>query len=316
MTKRRLHRFLLCFLAVWLLTGSGKVWAAAKTPCLSKTRMNLLVNGSGTLMLENYSGTVKWKVSDRKILSVKRLGKNKVKVTAAKKGTAIVTATAGKKKYTCRVKAAGKIQKEYGYLALGNSLTYHPTCSFWWTECGMAASSPEKDYVHQVVSGLEKKYTSVKLKVFNLGAWEIMNQSRRSQLRSLDGVLKTNWDLITIHIGDNIRNTYGFERDFRELLQYVKKKNPKAKIIVIGNFWLSTQADKSSEQIKKRTASRLNLDYADLKEIADKKAYQRGMGAVMYDTKGKAHKVTHPGVAVHPNDKGMAYIAKQVLNLL
>lgn len=29
----------------------------------------------------------------------------------------------------------------YDYLAIGNSITVHSECNFWWNECGMAATT-------------------------------------------------------------------------------------------------------------------------------------------------------------------------------
>lgn len=40
-------------------------------------------------------------------------------------------------------------------LFIGNSITLHGKCNYWWGEWGMAASDKEKDYVHQLVKRLE-----------------------------------------------------------------------------------------------------------------------------------------------------------------
>ena len=45
----------------------------------------------------------------------------------------------------------------FNYLAIGNSLTLHGICEYWWNECGMAASSLEKDYVHQLNAAAGEK---------------------------------------------------------------------------------------------------------------------------------------------------------------
>lgn len=36
------------------------------------------------------------------------------------------------------------------------------------------------------------------------------------------------------------------------------------------------------------------------------------MNTIVYDENGNEHTVTHSGVALHPNDKGMTYIAEAV----
>lgn len=38
----------------------------------------------------------------------------------------------------------------YNYFAIGNSITIHGKCDYWWNVCGMAASTLENDYVHQL----------------------------------------------------------------------------------------------------------------------------------------------------------------------
>ena len=43
----------------------------------------------------------------------------------------------------------------YNYLALGNSITKHAVCDYWWSEMGMAASSESNDYFHLVSSQIK-----------------------------------------------------------------------------------------------------------------------------------------------------------------
>ncbi len=56
--------------------------------------------------------------------------------------------------------------------------------------------------------------------------------------------------------------------------------------------------------------------YVDLNEIKDSAEYQCGIGTAVYDEDGNEHIVAHSGVATHPNDKGMSYIAEAVFNKL
>lgn len=46
--------------------------------------------------------------------------------------------------------------KGYDYLAIGNSITLHSECDFWWNECGMAATNKDNDYVHIVSKELSE----------------------------------------------------------------------------------------------------------------------------------------------------------------
>ena len=40
------------------------------------------------------------------------------------------------------------------------------------------------------------------------------------------------------------------------------------------------------------------------------------MDTIVYDSEGREHIVKHDGVAVHPGDKGMKYIADSVISVI
>ena len=103
-----------------------------------------------------------------------------------------------------------------------------------------------------------------------------------------------------------------FETDYEELIQYIKVGAPNAQIIVIDDFWDS--GDKSL--MKKVASERENVDFVSLEEIKGKPKYQAGIGTVVYDKDGNEHTIEHDGVASHPGDKGMSYIAEVVENVI
>ncbi len=61
--------------------------------------MTLSVGKTAKLKVKNYKGTVKWSSNKKKTATVSKKGV----VTAKKKGTAVITAKAGKKKLKCKV---------------------------------------------------------------------------------------------------------------------------------------------------------------------------------------------------------------------
>ena len=73
--------------------------SAAKKIKLNKTKLTLKVGASYQLKLKNSKAKVKWKSSKKKIAAVSSKGK----VKAKKKGSAVITATAGGKKYKCKI---------------------------------------------------------------------------------------------------------------------------------------------------------------------------------------------------------------------
>lgn len=54
------------------------------------------------------------------------------------------------------------------------------------------------------------------------------------------------------------------------------------------------------------------MDFVSLNEIKETADYQAGLGTIVYDQNGNGHVIEHEGVAVHPGDKGMKYIAEAV----
>lgn len=97
------------FMAVLLLAAgnSSAVYAksnASKTVYITAKELSLTKGQSAALSVKNNRKTVKWVSSNKKVASVN--GKGKIK--ALKKGTAVVTAAVGKKKYKCSVTVSDK----------------------------------------------------------------------------------------------------------------------------------------------------------------------------------------------------------------
>ena len=196
----------------------------------------------------------------------------------------------------------------FNYLAIGNSLTLHGTCDYWWNECGMAASSLEKDYVHQLLTLLQEKKGDIIADTYNFAAWEVQSHDRSEHLALLDELLDERIDLITVQLGENARDIKEFGPDFKELIHYLKKKCPRAQIIVVGDFWNY----ENREELKKKAAEECKVAYADLDAIRGKEEYFAGMGTKVYDAEGNVHLIEHGGVASHPGDSAMKYIAQRI----
>lgn len=99
-----------------------------------------------------------------------------------------------------------------------------------------------------------------------------------------------------------------YEDDFNELITYLKKRSPKAKIIMIDDFW----ENKNRLNVKKRVALYNKVSFLDLSEILGKDEYMCGLNTVVMGNNGEKHIVNHKGVAMHPNDRAMQYIAKKI----
>ena len=103
--------FSILFLLILALTLLPCGMASAKTkkatkPRLSRTSMKIRVRGSKSLVVKNVTKKVKWKVSNKKLISIKTKGKLKQKaIIKAKKrtGKCYVIARVGKKKLKCKI---------------------------------------------------------------------------------------------------------------------------------------------------------------------------------------------------------------------
>ena len=99
---------LLTMLVLCLAIASAmpaKVYAAKrKKPALSVKKERIQTGRSFFLKVRRASGKrVSWSVSDANILTVKKTGKYKCRVTGISTGTATVTAKIGRRKLTCKV---------------------------------------------------------------------------------------------------------------------------------------------------------------------------------------------------------------------
>lgn len=202
-------------------------------------------------------------------------------------------------------------EEEFKYLAIGNSLTIHVKCDYWWNVIGMAATTAEKDYVHIVTKALEEKHGKVSAEAINFSAWEIQAHDRSETIATIDKYLTEDLDLVTLQLSENVTDLSTFTQDYMYLVNYIKEKCPDAQVITIDEFW-----DNGKASLKKRVAEKCGVGFADLSAIRGLPEYQCGYGTVVYGDDGAEHKVLHTGVSGHPGDKGMQYIADAVIALL
>ncbi len=198
------------------------------------------------------------------------------------------------------------------YFAIGNSLTLHGKCVYWWRECGMAATDEKHDYVHLVTDALEKKYdTAVNAKTYNFFAWE-QAETRDALLSQLDEFLAQSPDVITVQLGENVGtdNRATLEADYVKLLQYIKEKCPAAKLIVLGDFWETDRDD-----MRRSAAQTCGVAFADIlpRVTPDSRA---GLYTKVFGDDGEWHVIEHEGVAAHPGDAGMAMIAQTIIEAM
>lgn len=200
---------------------------------------------------------------------------------------------------------------EINFVCIGNSITLHPICDYWWEERGMASTSIDTDYVHLLSSFFANDFSSVSYNAINFSDWEKSSWDRAETLRQINSYLNTNIDLVIIQLGENANDISTLEKDFNELITYCADRTNGASIIVLGEFWKDPVKDLTKINACKETGA----TFVSLREIQTKE-YQCGLNTQVLDSNMNYHAVTHNGVAHHPNDKAFQYMASKIYNLV
>ncbi len=188
-------------------------------------------------------------------------------------------------------------------LFIGNSITRHgPKADIGWEyDWGMAASSPEKDYVHQTVSILKEKGLCVDFAFANFSKWKV-NYWDDAVLTECDTFLQYKPDLIVIRIGENI-----WSRAVRPKLE---------EIPLYPHFDRMVKAfDKSGAPIVLTDLfwSHECLDDVIYRVAEEGKYALVRIGDLGQEDENKAIGLfEHTGVAAHPGDLGMYRIAERI----
>lgn len=202
----------------------------------------------------------------------------------------------------------------YDYVALGNSVTCSEEAEgLWWGNWGMAASSAEKDYVHLISKQLGNQFEMpVATMVLNLKKWEVAKE-RDAVLKKYEGYFNEHTDLVTIQTGENITEfKESLGSDYKNLLKFIKEKAPNAKILMLGELlWPSEDI----ESAKKAACEANGVVFIDVTEFLNdyEEVYRSAIGETVRGADKKKHKITDEVVAAHPNDEGMACIARLVM---
>lgn len=187
------------------------------------------------------------------------------------------------------------------YLAIGNSLTIIPEFGH-----GMCSTLPQNDYFNLILKKLSETNKKVIAYPYNFSVWE-RNSNRKETLGLLDVYLDNKLNIITIQLGENVRDKTTFEQDFIDLIHYVRTKSPNAKVIIVGDFW-----NKDINKIRKNVAKVSGCIFADISKIIGSRSYQSKEGVKCIRNDGSTYVVTKD-MSTHPGDTGMKYIADEIL---
>ncbi|WP_437223772.1 SGNH/GDSL hydrolase family protein [Planctomicrobium sp. SH661] len=187
-------------------------------------------------------------------------------------------------------------------LYLGNSITRHPPAvkDGHAGDWGMAASAPEKDYVHLLTAKIgDAAHGKPESLAKNIADFERGFQTYDIE-KELKEELAFQPDLVIVAIGENVpvlstdelKSEYaaGFSRLLATLKQH---GNPT--IVVRSMFW----ADPVRDDIMRKASEEAGVLFVQLQNL----------GADPQNQANSEREVSHPGVGGHPGDKGMQAIA-------
>lgn len=208
----------------------------------------------------------------------------------------IVISVIGCKKNTA-VKEATMQHPFSNILILGNSITYSAANASigWNANWGMAASAPEKDYVHLLTTKFKQQNANSTITATNISAFETdyATYNFDTELKTLRD---TKPDLVILRIGENVQSSFDsvlFAKRYQALITYLKTGNPDLKVLAAGSFWPDREY---INQIMSRYSPYISL--ASLGNISSNYAFY--LTNVSDAVKG------------HPGDKGMQGIADMI----
>ncbi len=182
----------------------------------------------------------------------------------------------------------------------GNSITHHmPAPGIgWYSDWGMSASAPEKDYVHLCMAEINRSNPDAAYCICRAGRWEQNWKTGESVFNEYQAARDFNADVIIVRFVENCAKDGDPAHFMEQYGKYVDFINGtgKAKVIVTTSFWAHPMDDTIRAYAEKNGYPLVEL--GDLGKNPEMKAY--GL-------------FEHKGVASHPGDLGMAHIAKRIM---
>ncbi len=189
-------------------------------------------------------------------------------------------------------------------MLIGNSITRHePAPHIGWNhDHGMAASKKENDYVHRVISAVQKKHPDAAFCIVQAAVWETMYTScNYDEYFALAKDFHPDFMLtvISANIKSDLFEHDAFVREMGKLHEYLSDGNG-AKIIQSTSFFNNEVKTAAIEDYVKRVGG-------DLVYISDLPSNDENLAIGQFE---------HYGVSHHPGDKGMERIAERLLEKL
>ncbi|MBR4072907.1 MAG: SGNH/GDSL hydrolase family protein [Clostridia bacterium] len=186
---------------------------------------------------------------------------------------------------------------------MGNSITLHGIKHDigWHNHWGMAASAKEKDYVHIIEKEVKKIHSDATFCICQVANWERGYKNGKELYSLYEPARDFGADIIIARLIENCPyvdfDADVFKTEYLNLIKYLSKSD--TKVILTTGFWKHT-GDEAIRELGKENGIPV-VELGDLGEDESMKAI--GL-------------FEHSGVANHPGDKGMKYIANRIFTEL
>jgi hypothetical protein len=224
-------------------------------------------------------------------------------------GSAVILAITGIAPSRAAVAGDAVVAPPQRILFLGNSITLHPPLPAieWPNNHGMAASAPEKDYVHLLLRRFTEANHGRKPQAMieNIADFE-RHYDRMDVRKEYKRYADFKADLVILAIGENVRplptqkDKGGFKTAVAQLLALVNR-GVAPRILVRSSFW----PNKDHDEILRQACAEAHGTFVDLGELGNDPSNRAA-------SEQKFNYLKYPGVAGHPGDKGMAAIAEAI----
>lgn len=179
---------------------------------------------------------------------------------------------------------------------------------------GMAASDSEHDYYHLVNKAIYERNSNYEPSKLGGNLWENA-KTREEQQQYLNNILapklSEDLNLVVVQLGENVNSAEEveiFAEGSRELLQFIRTKCPKARVVWVG-AWYQTPEKLEAMQ---NACTETGCTFIDINEFS-REENKNSIGNTWTDENGEQHTITAIEVATHPNDEGFRLIANRIL---
>ena len=190
-------------------------------------------------------------------------------------------------------------------MVIGNSIMTHGPlpAQGWFNNNGMAASAPEKDFVHLLTARLAQQYPQVTVRLVSGGEFERQFGKPEYSIDEFNEALQQfKPDLIIVRVGENVDegdvlSPRNFEAQYRKLLERLATYSGQpVKIVCTTSVWKRTQTD----IVIRRVATEKGLALVDMSTM------------VGQDQFFAFNQYKDAAIGAHPNDNGMQRIAELI----